>query len=228
MKHVIVIFTSTVALALSQAANAQYASGSSPGMGDWEFRIGPMFMNSQNVDFKGGTTANIKSNTGIKGGAAYYITDNLALGGNFSYSKGDFSATVIGGAGQPSHFENGRLEYSTFMFDATYHFGEGPFRPYVEAGLGYDWINTNIAAGPPQVGCWWDPWWGYICNGYQATHGNSSFVGQLGVGLQFNFSREFGLSAGYKENWIKISNAANNTTGFGGIEVLFNWRFTGS
>jgi opacity protein-like surface antigen len=226
MKRLFLVLAFTAALGASQAASAQYASSQGPAAGDWEFRIGPVFMNSQDVDFKGGSTAKVKSNTGIKGGAGYYLNENLVLGGNFAYSKADFSGTVNGGTAGTTAFENGRLEFSSLMFDATYNFAQGPFRPFVEGGLGWNWINTNIATGPPQVGCWWDPWWGYVCNGYQPTKSNSSFAYQLGVGAQLNFNREFGLSASYKKTWIDMKNSSS-TPGFDGFELLFNWRFPG-
>src|SRR3974390_2018347 len=106
MKSLIAILSCAAALAVSQSANAQYASGQNPEAGDWEFRIGPIFVNSQSVGFKGGTTANIKSNTGLKGGAAWYLNSNLALGGNFSYSRGDFDASVNPGTGSGVVVEN--------------------------------------------------------------------------------------------------------------------------
>ena len=188
--------------------------------GDWEFRIGPIYGFSQKVNSSNGG-ADIKSTVGIKTGVAYYLTDHLALGGDFSYSRGDFSANVVNN-GVTTGVQNAHQSSSTFLFDSTYSFLNGPLRPYLGAGLGYTWVDTNIVTGPPVAGCWWDPWWGYVCSGYQPTRGTSSWVGQLGAGLQFNFSRDFGVSAGYRESFIEL---ANKRTGFGGVEVLFNWRF---
>ena len=63
--------------------------------------------------------------------------------------------------------QNGHADFSQFLLDARYKFLDGMFRPFVETGLGGTWVNTNIASGPPQVGYWWDPWWGYICGSHQ-------------------------------------------------------------
>jgi opacity protein-like surface antigen len=193
-----------------------------PEAGDWEFRVGPIFGLSQNVDFSNGS-ADIKGTIGIKTGAAYYLTEHLALGGNFSFSRGDFSSTVSNN-GLAVGVQNGKETSSTLLFDGRYSFLNGPLRPYIGGGLGYSWVDTNIASGAPVAGCWWDPWWGYVCSGYQPTHGTSSWVGQMGAGLQYNFSHEFGVSAGYLENWLKL---ASKSTAIGGFEVMFDWRFAG-
>ena len=110
------------------------------------------------------------------------------------------------------------------MFDATYLFLQGPFKPFGKVGLGWNWVNTNIASGPPQTGCWWDPWWGYVCSGYQPTHGSSSFAYQVGAGVQANFSRSFAIDLDYQYTWIDLKNTSS-TPGFGAIELLFVWRF---
>ena len=41
------------------------------------------------------------------------------------------------------------------------------FTPYVTGGIGYAFIDTNIPDSPPQTACWWDPWWGYVCDTFQ-------------------------------------------------------------
>ncbi len=211
-------------MAAAPAAASTYAPPilHGPERGDWELHAGPIFGLSQTVDFSNGS-ADIKDTFGIKLGAAYYLTDHLALGGDFSYSRGDFSSTVTNN-GVAVGVQDGHESASTLLFDGTYSFLNGPLRPYIGAGLGYSWVNTDIVAGPPVAGCWWDPWWGYVCSGYQPTRGTSSWVGQLGLGLQYNFSHKFGISGGYKENWVKL---ADKSTASGGFELMFDWRFMG-
>jgi opacity protein-like surface antigen len=229
MKHPLLVLVSAAALAAVQGAGAQMMGGGNTGgaMGDWEFRIGPVFQQSKNVGFKGGSNADIDSTTGVKIGTGYYVTDQLIIGGNFGYGQSNFNGTVQGGTGNiASHIENGHVDFSTLMFDATYTLLHGPIKPFGKVGLGWNWINTNIASGPPQTGCWWDPWWGYVCSGYQPTHGDSSFAYQVGAGVQFSFSRSFAIDADYQYTWIQLSNA-NGTPGFGAFELLFVWRFPG-
>ena len=148
----------------------------------------------------------------------------MIIGGNFSYGQSKFNGTVQSGTpGVSAQIENGHVDFSTLMLDATYLFLPGAIKPFGKVGLGWNWANTNIASGPPQVGCWWDPWWGYVCNGYQPTHSASSFAYQLGAGVQTNFTRSFAVNLDYQYTWINLSHASS-TPGFGALELLFIWR----
>jgi len=228
MKHHLLILAAATALAATHGAGAQMMGHDTGGsMGDWEFRIGPVFLESKNVGSNGGSHADIDSTTGVKIGAGYYVTDQLIIGGNFSWAQSTFNGSVASGTpGLSASIENGHVDFSTMMFDATYTFLHGPIRPYGVVGLGWNWINTNIASGPPQTGCWWDPWWGYVCSGWQPTHGASSFTYQAGAGVQVNFTRTFAIDLDYRYTWIDLSNA-NGTPGFGGVSLMFVWRFPG-
>jgi outer membrane protein W len=229
MKQLWTGLVAAAALLGTQGAMAQYIAGgggSGPAAGDWELRIGPIFTNSKTVGFQGGATVDLDSSVGFKIGTGYYLTDGLVLGGNFSYTHANFNAQAVSATNTSVQLQNGHADFSSFLLDARYKFLDGMFRPWVEAGLGYTWVNTNIANGPPQTGCWWDPWWGYICGGYQNTKNGSAFAYQVGAGFEVNFNRQFGLSAGYLETWEKIQHASGSPS-FGGIEVMFNWRFTG-
>src|SRR5215470_10473017 len=152
MKHHLLILAAATALAASHGAGAQMMGPHDGGaMGDWEFRIGPVFLESKNVGFNGGSNADIDSTTGVKIGAGYYVTDQLIIGGNFSWAQSSFNGTVCSNAnsgpacsGPNAHIENGHVDFSTMMFDATYTFLHGPIRPYGVVGLGWNWINTNI------------------------------------------------------------------------------------
>jgi len=232
MKRYLLILASSAALAASQGAGAQTMGSGGGAMGDWEFRIGPVFQQSKNVSFDGGSKADIDSTTGVKIGAGFYVTDQLIIGGNFGYGQSSFNGTVQGNTsstpGLPpstAQIEGGHVDFSTLMFDATYTLLHGPIKPFGKVGLGWNWINTNIASGPPQTGCWWDPWWGYVCSGYQPTHGASSFAYQVGAGVQFNFSPGFAIDADYQYTWIDLKNTSS-TPGFGAFELLFVWRFS--
>src|SRR5215831_4396944 len=223
MKHHLLVLVAASALAASQGAMAQFGRGgdvnASPG--DWEFRIGPVFTESKNIGFNGGSNANVDSTTGVKIGTGWYVSPHLAIGMNFAWANTNFNGTVASGTpGISASIENGHADFSTLMFDATYTFLDGPIKPLISAGLGWNWVNTNIASGPPQTGCWWDPWWGYVCTGWQPTQGASSFAYQAGAGVQVNFTRTFAIDLDYRYTWIDLSNA-NGTPGFGGVSLMF-------
>ena len=222
MKRHLPLWASLALLAASQGAGAQMMNNTGGGAGDWEFRLGPVFNESKDINFDGGSTVHLKSDTGFKFGTDYYVTDHLIVGGNFGWARSDFTGTVRGTNGASS-YENGRVDLSTLMFDATYTLLEGPIKPFGVVGLGWNWASTNIASGPPQTGCWWDPWWGYICSGYQPTKGSTSFAYQIGGGVQFNFTHAFAVTADYRYTVIDLNNASSKP-GISSIGLMFVWR----
>ena len=225
-RHLLLLLSAAAAIAASHGALAQMMGHGNNGgtMGDWEFRIGPVFQESKSIEFNGGSHADIDSTTGIRVGTGYYVTNDFIVGMNFGWSQSTFNGTVKGNLAN-SYIENGHVDFSTLMVDGTYVLPlRGAIKPFVVAGLGWNWINTNIASGPPQTGCWWDPWWGYVCSGYQPTHGSSSFAYQVGAGVQLNFTRTFSINVDYRYSWIDLSNA-NGTPGLGAVGLMFVWRF---
>jgi opacity protein-like surface antigen len=227
MRHLMLGLAAAAALMASQGASAQYygTGHGGPSAGQMEFRIGPVFTFSDSVDFNGGSNATIESTVGFKLGIGYHLTDHLVLGGDFGYFAGDFHGNVASGVpGVSASVEGGSLYTSTLLFNAKYTFLPGALRPYVTGGFGYAWIDTNIASGPPQTGCWWDPWWGYICSGWQPTHNTSAFTYNIGAGLELNLNQGFGIDLDYRENWLDLSNT-HGTPSFGAMNLLFVWRY---
>ncbi|MES1262794.1 MAG: outer membrane beta-barrel protein, partial [Peristeroidobacter soli] len=93
------------------------------------------------------------------------------------------------------------MEAFTPFARANFNFMDGPITPYVTAGVGYSFIDTNIPDGPPQTGCWWDPWWGYICDTFQSTHSTDAFTYDLGLGVRWDLSTGYSMRLGYEKHW---------------------------
>ena len=72
--------------------------------------------------------------------------------------------------------------------NAIWHLMDGPLTPYVGAGLGWTWIDTNVPTGPPVTGCWWDPWWGYVCYTDYPTKTTDAFSYQAILGVRYEFN----------------------------------------
>lgn len=110
---------------------------------------------------------------------------------NFSYrfmlAKPDYTAVIVpeDPARPPQPFGYSADRYSN-QLNATYHFFDGPLTPFLAAGIGYAKLDTNVPTAPPEVGCWWDPWWGYICFSDWSTYDTSGFSYNLGLGLRWD------------------------------------------
>jgi opacity protein-like surface antigen len=192
--------------------------------GQWETDLGIAFMNSSDADFKGGTTADFDSDTGFRLGFGYHYTENLQVGVTFGIGQRDYEADIAGDSPGESFTAKGDLDYTTFLVNGTYNFMSGAFSPFVTAGIGWSWVDTNIATEPPEVGCWWDPWYGYICTSWQDTRTLDGLTYQLGIGARYDFSDQFAIHGSYRIDWIDFDQA-DGTPDFDGFELSVGWKF---
>lgn len=206
------------------ARKAGGADSKSRPQGDWEISASISFLNSGDASFEGGSRASFESDEGFRLAFDYSLTDALQVGGSLGMGQRNYEADIAGDQPGESFRAQGDLDYSTLMATATYNFLQGPFRPFVTAGLGWSWVDTNIATGPPTVGCWWDPWWGYICSAWVNTRTLDGFAYQLGVGARYDFASNVSVRASYRIDWIDFEQA-EGTPDFDGFELSVGWRF---
>jgi opacity protein-like surface antigen len=192
--------------------------------GKWEATVGVIASNSTGIDFDGGTTAEIDSGFGFIAGAGYHFTDRLRFGSTFTYDQKDYSADVAGDAPGESYAIEGSLDTMSVMFDAAYTFLTGPLTPYVVGGVGWAWVDTNIASAPPEVGCWWHPWWGYICTSWQDTRTVDGLAYEVGIGMRYDFSSAFAADAAYRMRWMDFENATG-TPSVDTLQLNLVWKF---
>jgi opacity protein-like surface antigen len=209
-----------VAPAAAQAAGRE---------GSWETTFGVVFQNSSDADFQGGTKAEFDSDTSFVFGLGYHYTDNLEFGGRLGLGTTDYEASIVtdadGDGSQDGSVDvRGDLESTTLLLDATWNFMSGPFSPFVTGAIGWSWVDTNIATGPPQTGCWWDPWWGYVCTSFQDTKTLDGFTYQLGVGARYDVTDTVAVHGSYRINWIDFDKA-KGTPDFDGFQLSFGWKF---
>ena len=207
-------------LVAGQPAAAQSADRA----GRWETRFGIVFQGASEADFKGGSTAEFESDTSFVAGAGYHYTDHLEFGLSLGFGTTDYRSDVAGDEPGEVYRIKGEIESTTLILDATWNILAGPFTPFIVGGLGWNWVDTNIATEPPEVGCWWDPWWGYVCTSWQDTKSLDGFTLQLGAGLRYDFSETIALHGSYRVSWIDFKEA-KGTPDFDGFQLSFGWKF---
>jgi len=137
---------------------------------------------------------------------------NLSPHWNFNYrfmmSSPDYTATFV-----PANTEipAQTLKYSADRYsnqvNATWNFFKGPLTPYVQAGIGYTLLDSNIPSTPPVTGCWWDPWWGYICDTSWSTYDTSGFSYNLGLGLRWDVNGALFFRGAWNREFYSGDNA---------------------
>jgi len=210
-------------LALSPAAFAQSGGDRSE---TWEFLFDVNYQDSYGIDFEGGSTANTDSVWGFSIGAGYHFNNRLQLQFLLDWMRIDYDAEIQSGdiPANPSYGVRGEMESFTPRVNGVFNLMEGNFTPYVSAGIGWSFIDTNIPDGPPQTGCWWDPWWGYVCTTYQNTRQTDEFAYQAGVGVRWDINPGFTLRLGYEKQWVDVG-TATSTPGFDVLRFGLAYRY---
>ena len=178
------------------------ASAQSPRPGELAYSIGAVQSFSDSYQGLGGSSLDLSSRTGIKFGVEYFTSSQLSLGFDASWVKPSYTARLVPEDGSPAETLSHRATIFTGHFSGTYYFREGPITPFVELGLGWTYFDSNVSDGTPIIGCWWDPFWGYICSDFYSTYGATNFSYGTGVGLRWNFGRDRSVDLGYR--WLEV------------------------
>ena len=204
-------------LAVASAADAQDRDGR------WEFTLGTFYQLGTSIE-SGEGSIDTDNDFGFELGSGYNFTDNLAV--NFGLQWAGVGYGAIGVDEDDNEFGiKGKYDEFILSTNVIYHFTDNQLTPYVGAGIGWTWIDSNIVDGPPVGGCWWDPWLGYVCSTTYPTKTKSAFSYQATLGLRYTFDndRSF-LRLGYTSQWMDFDNA-NSTPRFDVIVLDFGWMF---
>ncbi len=196
--------------------------------GKWQFSIPITFTFSQSIDGQGGSSIDLNNDIGWGFNFGYHLNERFLLGFEATWLRAGYDATVVtdgDGDGAPDGTTRigGTLDATSLQAVGQFNILEGTlFTPFVRANLGMTYTDSNIASGPPQGSCWWDPWWGYICGSWIPTYDRTSFSFGGAAGVRADVSRSFFLELSFNGLWIDF---ADDTPLFDGIRVTAGWLF---
>ena len=181
-------------LSFSSLASAQIVRDRA---GTWEVGFQVVDTSSESMSGEQGSGLSVDSEVGWGISGGYNFTNRLALLGDWTWSKPSYQATfLVEDTGQLQTI-NANLSMNTLHLKGVFYFTEGALAPYVEAGLGWTDIDSNIADGPPTTGCWWDPWWGYICQSFYSTYSDTRTSYSAAIGLRWDLRNSMTLRGSY-------------------------------
>jgi opacity protein-like surface antigen len=192
-------------------AAAQAAAQPSSRAGTWEIYIGPEFTDGKDYTFDGGSSAKTDTGVGLNIGFAKNFDRRWAAGIDVVWAEQDYRATVQPGVGNTNSARqiSGQIDWRTIRFFGTFHFSEGNFTPFVTAGLGWTYIDTNIPSGPPENLCWYYPWYGYYCSTYVPTETSTEFSYNAGLGLRLDAGKGV-FRFLVNSQWVDFANYSSN------------------
>ena len=191
----------------------------------WEWSVAGTFQQSKNVGSEGGSTLDLDSGPGIGFSIGYNFSNKLTLGFDLDYLRPDYRAVLIEDAMPPTSttIDHEFTQFNT-RIKGTYNFIDAPLTPFIEAGIGWTFFDSNVADGPPITGCWWHPYWGYICSNFYSTFTETSFSYGLGVGLRYELRGGMFLKASYN-TWEMDSVGSTDDPTISAARIEVGWGF---
>jgi len=219
MKSRYIVTLAAVCSAWSLAAYADRDTG-------WEFGGELIYQDSTEFTADHDAAASLDSDLGIALTFGYRFNEKVELTFGVDWNNIDYDATVVsdGVPLLPNGTEisvSGELEAFTPRVGINFNFIDGPITPYVSAMIGYAFIDTNIPDGPPQSGCYWDPWYGQICGSWQPTRSADNFVYGAGVGVRWDVNDAWSVRFGYDKRWIDSNGSPDVDQLKLGVSVMY-------
>lgn len=191
---------------------------------DWEAGFHVISNASLSTSGFGGAAMQVESDIGYGFSGAYNFTDRFGLGIDASWRNPKYRAEFVPDGPGPVRVINARMDVARLHLKGIYHFLDSSLTPYVEAGYGWTRIDSNILEAPPITGCFWDPWWGFICQSFYTTFTETRPSYGVGFGLRWDSRGDISLRGGISSLKIDRARGVNNSSvDTAQLEVL--WRF---
>jgi opacity protein-like surface antigen len=192
----------------------------------WEvYGIG-QYLHSEDVSFNGpmGDVKVKMGDTGLGGfGVAYHFNDFLAVHADLMFGNATFSGDLPVETGGTFHVKQDAF-LQTGRFNVDYNIINRRLTPFVTAGIGYQYMETELENLPPATVCWWNPWWGWICQTGHAHAWETDFTWNVGAGIRWNITDQLFIKATGGAQWLEYGGAKGVTTQIEGIFAI-GWAF---
>jgi hypothetical protein len=172
--------------------------------GKWEASLQLIGNLSESTGGEEGSSVDVDSDIGFGFSVGYNLSSRFAVNFDGSFIKPDYEA-VLDTEDNGLVTINHNLSVFNGQLNGVWNIMEGPLTPYVQAGFGWTYIDSNVSNGPPTTGCWWDPWWGYICSNFYDSYDDTSFSYGGGVGVRYEFGYGSFVKGSYNRYIISAS-----------------------
>lgn len=195
-------------LVMTAAGIAQAGEMATMREGHWDFTVQTRYVGDQTFENDGGASLQLNDDLGWGFGFSYYVSDQLSVGFLWGWRGLNYTATVARDDAVFDTYSNW-MDSSTLALPVEYILTRGKFAPYVNGSLGWTFIDSNIVSDYYGGGCYWDPWYGYICYDSYDTYSTEAFTYSLGAGVRMELSPTVYLRIGYEKGWMDVSSTAD-------------------
>jgi len=204
----LLIFTSTAVLAQYDHPRKKVAK-SGQRDGRFEGSVILAYQTGLTKSNDGGSQVKVDSTAGWGLSFAWNWTENWNLSYRLISTSPKYTALIVpeDPEADPLLVDHDMSKLSN-QLNVTYNFRSKAFTPFVVAGIGWTKLDSNIPSAPPEIGCWWDPWWGYICFEDWETYKTSEFSYNLGAGLRWDVNTAIFTKASYTREFFKVNSGS--------------------
>jgi hypothetical protein len=213
----------TTAVAQAQPYGSGYATPYGYGSdraGRWEASIGMRYQDYGSFDFRGPSALDVGSSVGFGFTIGYNFDQYFSLALELAGDSADYDGTFYtDDAPSEQVAVSGELDTSTGQLLATWHFLPGKFTPFINVGIGWSYIDTNIISSYAGTGCWYNPWWGYSCSDYYNTYDDTMLSWSTAVGLRWDITPVVFLRGSVGKQWLDLDGIDTADTTIGRLEI---------
>ncbi len=227
--RILVIAVMTLLPMLAQAQSFRAPGASQP----WYLSVSAVYQDSLSAGGEGGSETNapdssslrVSSELGLGVNFGYNFNEHFGLGLDIEYLRPDYKATLAPEDPNDSPVDiDHELTQWNFRLKGTWNFSEGPLVPFVDFGYGWTNVDSNVIDGPPITGCWWDPWWGYVCSNFYSTFSSTETSWGGAVGLRYDLPMEGFLRLSWNR-WELDSGGNSDDLTLESIRLEYAWTF---
>ncbi len=194
----------------------------------WQTSIPITFTSGSSYDSGNGTKVHVNDDLGWGFGFGYNLNKKFMLGVDFTWLSANYDASIATDNNNDQIPDatvdiGGTLDAANLQFVGQYNILNSKVTPFLRASLGWTWVDSNIPSGPATGTCWWDPWYGYICNTWQPTFEDTSFAYGAAAGVRAELTDRFFVEGSYNVLWIDFNKAG--TQSFDGFRMNMGWTF---
>jgi opacity protein-like surface antigen len=171
-----------------------------------------------------GASIDVANDTAIGIVGGYNFTNKFYVGAELTWADPAYRLERTLDPSNVVATVDAELDVGIFLLKAGFNFFDGPFTPFVEAGAGWIRVDSNVADGAPTTGCWWDPWWGYVCTSFYDTYSDTRTGYTYAAGVRWDISDGFLLRASYGLTEMDSNYAAEDIE-LDELRVDFGWKF---
>jgi hypothetical protein len=182
---------------------------------------------SKHYSFEGGASARNDGGVGMGAFVARNLNDYFSIGLEGQVAQWDYRASVAPGSGNASAgFDTtGSMETAAVRLNATWNLLSRRWTPFVTAGAGAIFLDTNLDSEPPANACWIYPWYGQVCGALAPRGTLTRFTYNAGLGLRADLIGKQGFVRAYVGGeWIALSEATS-TVGYVQARLDFGLQF---